>query len=259
MSLLEQLRILVERLQSLPKVLQDLTAAISAAAKANGKKDNFNNKIFAEIRFPEDIERQRRTEQKTQTTVQKTIAAGTWAAFLAASIYARISYLQWQEMHKQTIEANRAWIDVSPVARVLPDGKVVIDIQYINTGKGAARFLHWNVITGTVNASPNDTSKILTPKNTTCDGLNPDPNGSFSFPFMEAKDFRNITPFRRTPTDISFDEWTGMGALWAEGCLAYQTTSGRIGKTKFCSVFFVGADRATGTAQDCALGGIGAE
>src|ERR1700722_15575704 len=97
-------------LESIPNEFNNLTSAIRAATERKSDQDDREIRVRAEVRFTEPAERERRAEQEKQTSIQCWIARGTWAAFIAASIYAAISLLQWREMQTQTVEANRAWI-----------------------------------------------------------------------------------------------------------------------------------------------------
>src|ERR1039457_2602106 len=115
MPLLEELRILVDQLQSIPKVLQDLTNAIRDAAKGNRQEHDVDDKRPIEIRLNEDQERKREADSNKQVYVQRWIAAGTWGAFIAAAGYAGISLRQLQALKYQTTYAERAWVNANVI------------------------------------------------------------------------------------------------------------------------------------------------
>ena len=87
----------LDQVRSLPKAMNNLSAAMREKAKRTADKE-------------ECAQQQRGAEHKDQMRVQRWIALGTWAAFLAAAVYAGISYNQWQEAHRQTVNSARAWV-----------------------------------------------------------------------------------------------------------------------------------------------------
>ena len=54
--------------------------------------------LRAELHVPEHIERNRQTHENRQHRLQVWVVIGTWAAFLAASVYAYVAVRQWGEM-----------------------------------------------------------------------------------------------------------------------------------------------------------------
>jgi hypothetical protein len=105
--LLDKLRILIDQLQSIPKLLQELTNAIGAATE---RWTYSNSKSLEELRLAREAEQKRETEQDKHYRIQRCIARGTWAAFIAAVFYAGISYEQWQAMKEQNENSARAWL-----------------------------------------------------------------------------------------------------------------------------------------------------
>jgi hypothetical protein len=97
-----------EGLDKIQQILSDLTSAIGATEKRQSEQSQHDTKVSAEIRFPEAIERERSAEQQKQHRTQKAIAVGTWAAFLAASVYASIAAWQLSEMRIATIAARES-------------------------------------------------------------------------------------------------------------------------------------------------------
>jgi hypothetical protein len=110
MNFLGKLSVLIERLQAIPNAIDNLTSAIRTAGEKDSPQNNVDNNISAVIRLPEELERKRAVEQEKQHRVQRLIAYGTWAAVLAASVYGCITFCQWLEMQKQTINSARAWV-----------------------------------------------------------------------------------------------------------------------------------------------------
>jgi DNA-binding transcriptional MerR regulator len=143
MPLFEKLRVLADRLQSIPKVLQELTAAIRDAAAANRGNNETANRISAEIRFPAAVELEQRTYQEKQLRVQRIIALWTGLGFAAAAIYAAISYRQLQALKEQTTYAERAWVNAnivisSPLENKEDGAHFSIAIQGQNLGRAPA-------------------------------------------------------------------------------------------------------------------------
>jgi hypothetical protein len=143
MSLFEKMRILVDQLQSIPRVLQDLTSAIREAAKANRGNEESADRISAEIRFPAAVEDEQRTYQEKQIRIQRCIALWTGLGFAAAAIYAAISYRQLQALKEQTAYAERAWVNanivISGPLEIKDDGAhLPVAIEGQNLGRSPA-------------------------------------------------------------------------------------------------------------------------
>ena len=139
----EKLRILIDQLQSIPKILQDLTSSIRDAAESNRNESDRNQPSPVEVRLPENLERQRRSEQYQQATIQKVIAGATVFAALGAWVYAGISYRQLQALKDQTTYAERAWVnvivDISGPLEYKEDGAhIPVAIRGQNLGRGPA-------------------------------------------------------------------------------------------------------------------------
>jgi hypothetical protein len=115
MSPLERLSALCEQLKSIQKSLDNLASAIRATTERNSDRTDREIKVRAEVRLTEAEERQRRAEQEKQTSIQCWIARGTWAAFIAAVIYAGISCAQWNELRTQTaasVISETGWLEI---------------------------------------------------------------------------------------------------------------------------------------------------
>jgi hypothetical protein len=235
MKFFEKLATLGEQLQTIPKVLENLTSAISAAAE---RIANTSNKISAEVSLSEAVERQRTTEQNRQATIQWWVAAGTWAAVIAASAYATISYFQWKEMQKQNVNSVRAWVGLDqqitidalemspqlaadlhysiknfghgPAFKVVTTGFFETDMK---TFDGTAQFVCESAVhfaTGTVPMSP--------------ELHNPGPMGYVLFPDQLHQ---------------QIDRWRGQGVPGAThfryiGCVAYLDQFKNVHWTRFC-------------------------
>lgn len=102
---------IADRLKAIHKVLDDLCRSVGARDEREREESKKETKVSAEIRFPELVERDRASQQKKQHRTQKIIAAGTWAAFVAASIYAGLAARQLIQMRKATTAATQANID----------------------------------------------------------------------------------------------------------------------------------------------------
>lgn len=158
MGLFSRLLEVVDHVKSLPKAVDDLTASIREATERNSHQsavEQKENQRPIELRFPEDIEGQRKAETEEQIRIQCWIARGTWAAFIAATIYAGISLAQWREMKRQTVEANRAWIsvDAPTFQQVAVIGQPVqIQIPYTNVGHGPGLDGKFSVLIDVINA-----------------------------------------------------------------------------------------------------------
>jgi len=154
--------------------------------------------------------------------------------------YAVITYFQWQEMKKQTVGANRAWIAVTRAMPVTVNGLIAFDVDYIDVGKGPATSMNWKLENGLV-ARPQTTdwSQVKIERNSTCDDLMPnDVSGDSIFPeYPQGK-----TPMWRAasnpPMVINDDIKTGAHLLFVKGCVAYRTM-GKIGRSSFCRAYTV--------------------
>jgi hypothetical protein len=88
-------------LTELLRVLQQQTEAIR---KTNKRQDTEHEPqqppitVRAELYVPENVEKDRRTHENRQHSLQIWVVIGTWAAFLAASGYAYVAIRQWREM-----------------------------------------------------------------------------------------------------------------------------------------------------------------
>jgi|SRR5579863_310104 len=149
MKVLDSLKALGKQLRTIPKTLRNLASVALGATERERHEEDRAIRVRAEVRFTEAAEREHRAEQTNQTSIQWWIARGTWAAFLAASVYACISFCQWREMQKQTINSARAWLGYQQVKdsnlpiivdRVEISPRLAVDAHYTiqNFGNGPA-------------------------------------------------------------------------------------------------------------------------
>ena len=88
----------------LTELLHSLQQHTEAIRKANERRDNKHEPqqpplvVRAELYVPEDVEKDRRSHEERQHRLQVWIVIGTWAAFIAGSIYAYVAVRQWREM-----------------------------------------------------------------------------------------------------------------------------------------------------------------
>src|SRR5713226_2091385 len=118
------------------------------------------DRVRAVVSFDDETIRTTQAEAERQYTAQNSIKNATWAAFVAASIYALITTLMWFQMIKQTRIASaslrqstesfrideRAWIEIEPIKGTLfspRTEKIGSGFQYPiyirNVGKTVAR------------------------------------------------------------------------------------------------------------------------
>jgi hypothetical protein len=135
MKLFDKLMAFVEQL---PKALENLSGAIRDASAEKQVRNQNPDRVSAEIRFPIEVENAQGAAQNEQIRLQRWTARWAGLAFVAAAAYAFISLCQWQEMQRQTVEANRAWIsiDAPTFQQIAEIGKpVAIQIPYSNVGR----------------------------------------------------------------------------------------------------------------------------
>jgi hypothetical protein len=140
-------------LESLHKALKELTKAVYAAKEAQSKRGDINNKIFAEVTFTEEAERQRHSEQQKHYGVQRMLAITGFLAFITAAFYASITVRQLHELRRQSAEQqrqarieNRAWVKIDvdlpkDGVQFVEGQDVSVGVQLQNVGKTAARTL----------------------------------------------------------------------------------------------------------------------
>jgi hypothetical protein len=88
-------------ISDLRTALQQQTKAIRKASKGDDEQQEPEQPpliVRAELHIPENVEKNRKTHEDRQHRLQVWIVMGTWAAFLAASVYAYIAIRQWREM-----------------------------------------------------------------------------------------------------------------------------------------------------------------
>ena len=121
-------------LLSIPKILENLTCAIRTAQKSDPTQSDREIRVRAEVRFTDTEIAERNSNQKEQTSIQRSIRNAAWFASAAGITYAGISCNQWVEMKKQTVAANRAWI--SPFAANLAADpqikRLQVEVLYLN-------------------------------------------------------------------------------------------------------------------------------
>lgn len=87
----------------------------------------------------EQTSREKSASDHRHYRVQNSIKRATWCAFLAASVYAGISYRQWWDLRRNFKLEQRPWIGISDEAVVINPGRMDAEITFANTGKTPAR------------------------------------------------------------------------------------------------------------------------
>lgn len=109
MSRHNALATIAERLDAIIEMLRNCMDAISSAEKRDAEKKDGPTEIRGEIWLPENIEKDRANEQHRQHTTQRWIAKGTWAATIAAIVYAGIAAYQTHLLHAANEQAKIQW------------------------------------------------------------------------------------------------------------------------------------------------------
>jgi hypothetical protein len=156
-----------ERLEAIQKVLADLAGSVSTTAEGDAETRQRNTETISEqVRLTNAAERKRSTEYKKNLCVQWVIGLGTWAAVMAASVYAGIAANQLTQMRRATHAAEtaaniadqsmrvdqRAWMTVSvptKSALVGSDTKPIpasIPITFDNIGKTPAVNIEMKIV-----------------------------------------------------------------------------------------------------------------
>jgi hypothetical protein len=103
-----ELASIVDRLSSIQQIFEHLVGAEEKERKRQQEREKIPLEITGTFRLPEAIETKRSTDQKRYHTTQKVIAVATWAAFLAATIYAGIAAKQLKQMRVATEAAQKS-------------------------------------------------------------------------------------------------------------------------------------------------------
>ena len=167
--------------KELRHALQQQTDAIRQSTKA--ARDNKQQPlpmplpVVAELQLPETEKTQRRTEYRESRTLQIWLTVGTWLAFLAASIYAGITYYQLKTANEAlndnrksgaeqlsklgeqvaqlktanqiAVDAERPWIGINFTVRELDASTLQSTVWYANSGRRPAKliasYFYWHV------------------------------------------------------------------------------------------------------------------
>ena len=140
---------LKQKLEAIEKTLGEFRDV--ARSTLERQQEISKEEIRVLVRSPEATERQRATDHRKNLFAQRAIAAGTWAAFLAASVYAGIAAHQLSEMKKSTTAATAAVLAAQQANSDARDRFEEDERPYIwfnATGTGAPEFIQ------TPNSSP---------------------------------------------------------------------------------------------------------
>jgi hypothetical protein len=105
----------------------------------------------SERRAVDDDKRGRRAEGDRQYSAQNSIRKAAWCAFIAAAIYAGITFVQWRDANSNFKRDERAWM-----AFKFLEGNLTLTIgqsflvptELVNTGKTPAKNVHGNIVVG---------------------------------------------------------------------------------------------------------------
>jgi hypothetical protein len=103
--------------------------------------------VCAVVSYDKDTIAQVKADNERNHTTQESIKKATWAAVVAASIYALISLLMWHQMVKQTkmshtqlIVSQRPWVGIyQPIIKLTQD-RWFIDFQLKNFGNSPSLY-----------------------------------------------------------------------------------------------------------------------
>jgi hypothetical protein len=111
---------IADRLEAIEKVLRKCADSISASEEREEQRQNKPTEIRGEVWLPRDIEERRGTEQESQQATQRWIARGTWAATIAAIIYAGIAAYQvhWMRIATTATQQQLADARAAQIARL---------------------------------------------------------------------------------------------------------------------------------------------
>jgi hypothetical protein len=114
--------------------------------------------IPLEIKFEENKERKQDAENNRQHRIQNSIRKATWAAFVAAAVYAGIAAFQFSaakeslEVTRKSVQdaaANfrldeRAWVGLNGTSsrQVKADQPILVNVSIVNSGKTPAKNFH---------------------------------------------------------------------------------------------------------------------
>jgi hypothetical protein len=110
---------------------------IRQTGKAEHQQGHQQISINVTVRDTEEVIRERQSEADRQYRVQNGIRKATWAAFVAASVYGAIAFLQWRDSHNNFRMDERAWLNIEGK---FPDtvqerDSIVSQVRMENTGK----------------------------------------------------------------------------------------------------------------------------
>lgn len=229
---------------SLLKALENLNDAVRAADKRHWNESDRNQPVPVEVRLQEDLQRQRDTEQRQQTTIQKVIATGTVVAAIGAWFYAGIAYKQWKDTGKQMRIDERAWVQYrterDQKIEVSANAPVTFHLLVKNIGKTVARHLDGSIFVEKldITESPNFEREAGTGSEIRAGVLFPNdvwPN--------QIVEWVKVDPVTRTaspviPTEEDAADWKADKFYFAVyGTLAYSDIFGFRHRTGFCMTF----------------------
>jgi hypothetical protein len=126
-------------LELLQRQIKKHSEAVSAANELNHQRDETWQGRFNEVRSEyQQAKRNKSASDERHYRVQNSIRWAGWATFAAAFFYGAITYLQWQDAHKNFIINQRAWVGIDrpiSVDSFASDGKLGGKIGYTITLK----------------------------------------------------------------------------------------------------------------------------
>lgn len=250
----EELRALKEGVSALHNDLQQQTTTIHEAAERLLQREHAEQQprfeLRAELHTPDTIESQRRLEERKHHRVQKWLAGATWAAFLAAAVYAGLTYRMLRAVQEQTrrqreaaVSTERAWVGLDEavtidVLEIMPRLKVQSHYGVKNFGHGPALkvvpsgwFWTDSKTLPQLAKSACDMAKAFTTGAVPHEPQvnNPGPMGYILFP----------SQIHGETIGSPGDPWQGAGEpdlkhFWFIGCIAYFDQFGTAHWTRFC-------------------------
>lgn len=236
-----------QRLEAIEKVASDYADTISARDEAAREKEQVNAK--ARTHFLHDTEKKRGEEHEAQQTIQKWIAYGTWAAVVAACIYAGIAYHQLRQTRQLFVQDQRPILGITSYQSLDLDGKAaplvsgkpfIITVNVKNVGKSTALkvLLHRHVVWG-----EQDVSQIRSePPDQGKHGTVLEPGNDMHTSAMSVKDTYSIESIGVPDSQVT--AWDGSLPVVIFGRITYNDRFGNSYCTAIAETWVPGGDFA---------------
>jgi hypothetical protein len=260
---MQDLRAIIERVRDLLRVPQRLTEMQSSiqqqteairAGDERQKKDRESQPVWLKpiLDKYDEAETRRQTESDKQHSVQKWMCRGTWAAVVAASIYAGITFFLWKDANKNFVASQRAWvgisrpISVSTIDFISANPKATWVVSLKNYGPSVARHVSLSAVAVSTPVWAIQTQELMCryaigsgPKGRFVDTHHSIPQGlgDTLFPSEEeGKWFENAVFPQLSPI--------GEGTFFIVGCVAYVDQFDKQRTTRFCYWYYTDARKA---------------